>query len=103
MSYCRWSSDDFSCDLYCYANASTGGWTTLVANSRIGDRPREAGVAPRMTPIGLAFDGQTFQDPTLSEFRARIVGLREAGYRFPDCVLKRIDAEILERESGNSV
>jgi hypothetical protein len=56
-----------------------------------------------MVPIGLAFDGQSFNDPTLSEFRARIVQLRDAGYRVPADVLERIDAEILERGSGNPV
>lgn len=33
MSYCRWSSDDWKSDLYCYEDTS-GGWTTHVAGSR---------------------------------------------------------------------
>lgn len=37
MSYCRWSSMDFQCDLYCYSDVM-GGWTTHVAGSRrVGD------------------------------------------------------------------
>ncbi len=33
MSYCRWSSDDWQCDVYVYEDAS-GGWTCHVANRR---------------------------------------------------------------------
>ncbi|MBY0561517.1 hypothetical protein [Hyphomicrobium sp.] len=40
MSYCRWSSADWSCDLYCYEDVA-GGWTTHVAVNRIvGDVPK---------------------------------------------------------------
>src|SRR5687767_6611694 len=39
MSYCRWSTDDFQCDLYCYEDVS-GGFTTHVAGRRkIWDAP----------------------------------------------------------------
>jgi hypothetical protein len=33
MSYCRWSSDHFECDVYVYEDCS-GGWTTHVAGRR---------------------------------------------------------------------
>lgn len=33
MSYCRWSTDDFQCDLYCYE--SSEGWMTHVAGNRV--------------------------------------------------------------------
>lgn len=33
MSYCRWSSDDWSSDIYCYADVN-GGYTTHVAGRR---------------------------------------------------------------------
>lgn len=33
MSYCRWSSDHFECDVYVYEDVS-GGWTTHVAGRR---------------------------------------------------------------------
>lgn len=113
MSYCRWSSDDFGCDLYCYESGS--GYTTHVAASRVvGDVPKvpdlsepKAFVAAMRAqtdfmmlaarvPIGLACDGITFNDPDLASFRARIVSLREMGYRCPDYVLERIDEEIAE-------
>jgi hypothetical protein len=33
MSYCRWSSDHFECDVYVYEDCG-GGWTTHVAGRR---------------------------------------------------------------------
>jgi hypothetical protein len=33
MSYCRWSSDNFMCDVYVY-EAVYGGWTTHVAGNK---------------------------------------------------------------------
>lgn len=33
MSYCRWSSDDWQCDVYVYEDCD-GGWTTHVAVRR---------------------------------------------------------------------
>lgn len=33
MSYCRWSSDNWKCDLYCYEDAN--GYITHVADNRI--------------------------------------------------------------------
>ena len=33
MSYCRFSSDDWQCDVYVYADVA-GGWTTHVAAVR---------------------------------------------------------------------
>jgi hypothetical protein len=33
MSYCRWSSDDYQCDVYVWADVD-GGWRTWVADRR---------------------------------------------------------------------
>ena len=124
MSYCRWSSDNFNCDLYCYEDAS-GGWTTHVAGNRTVEKaPELSDVLPLTTeegiaawvaarkvqsdwlmtaerrPIGLPNDGKTFNDPTLEDFRERIVGLIAEGYRVPDYVLTRIDEEIAEKNNG---
>ncbi len=118
MSYCRWSTDDFQCDLYCYEDAN-GGWITHVAGNRpIGDIPQvdwsllrddEASQAEwvrqskaqsewlcgaERAPIGLPYDGQSFSDPTLEDFRTRLTMLRKAGYRFPDSVLADVSEEI---------
>lgn len=127
MSYCRWSSDDFRCDLYCYEDVA-GGWTTHVAGNRIlGDIPHEDWKllatgrtedakefmrqhraqsdflkTAQRAPIGLPHDGQSFNDPTLEAFRARVVALREMGYRCPDYVLDAIDEEIADERQPTS-
>lgn len=38
MSYCRWSSDFFQCDVYVYEDVA-GGWTTHVAGRRLKHAP----------------------------------------------------------------
>ena len=125
MSYCRWSSDNFMCDLYCYEDVN-GGWTTHVARSRPARRPQpempdlisgtidvpawleahnammaDLDTIPRV-PIGGPHDGQSFNDATLEEFRDRLLMLRAAGYRFPDGVLAAVEEEIAESIDGVS-
>ena len=116
MSYCRWSSDNWKCDVYCYEDCS-GGWTTHVASQKHVDVP-EANFPEEntkeakdkwakemkeqmkhletctMRPIGLAYDGETFNDPTLEEFKERLTMLKEAGYNVPAYVFETIDDEI---------
>lgn len=113
MSFCRWSSDNWACDLYCYADVS-GGYTTHVANHRLAEAAppvpsdpidpnwaaalREQHVwlrSAQRVPIGLAFDGDTYNDPTLETFLGRLLLLREAGYRFPDYVIDDVRQEII--------
>lgn len=119
MSYCRWSSDSFRCDLYCYEDAS-GGWTTHVAGRKrvLPDDVRDADAGLLkidstewvrrhnafmaaldqypLVDIDLPHAGETFNDATLEEFRERIVWLKGLGYRVPDCVLEAIDQEIAD-------
>lgn len=46
MSYCRFSSDFFECDVYVYADVN-GGWTTHVADGRLRQRvPEEIKALP---------------------------------------------------------
>ncbi len=52
--------------------------------------------AERM-PIGLPCDGETFNDPTLEEFRDRLAGLKAMGYNVPGWVFETIDDEIKEQ------
>lgn len=122
MSYCRWSSMDFKCDLYCYEHCG-GFWATHVAGNRvvtpvIPDAPwsllRKGGVIGRYVfmwwhwlhmftvrigihrDIKLPHAGETFEDATLEEFKERLVWLRGLGYRFPDYVFQSVDDEIAE-------
>lgn len=130
MSYCRFSGDNFACDLYCYADVS-GGYTTLVAVNRVlGEIPKEepwpgegaseaeieawshrAAAAHRAqmdflqsaerAPIGLPHDGAGFNDPDLESFLARVTSLRAMGYRVPDYVLDTIREEIADELNSN--
>ena len=79
LSYCGWSE---TCDLCCFSDGDSS-WTTHVVHTR--------------RAIGLPFDGETFNDTTLYGFLARLITLRDTGYRFPDDVLERIDREIAHR------
>lgn len=124
MSYCRWSSMNWMCDIYAYEDVS-GGWTTHVSGRRyvrapVSDEwamealikkeigPEEFAKAHRATmedleaiplePIGLAHDGESFNDPDLESFRDRLAMLREAGYKLPDYVFEAIAEEIAERD-----
>ncbi len=105
MSYCRFSSDDWQCDVYVYADVA-GGWTTHVARNR----PVFKGPLPDPIPlessnirewmerdskvmamlddaehqnIGLDFDGQSFNHETAKECADNLEALREAGYNVP--------------------
>ena len=118
MSYCRWSSNNWDCDLYCYAD-SGGGYTTHVAENRIvGEVPKEPPIRQGMTDaewdeyfkahrkqmdwlktakhkhIGLPCDGQSFNDETLEEFLDRVTMLRDAGYHVPPWLIDDIRQEM---------
>lgn len=107
MSYCRFSTKD--CDLYCYEDVS-GGFTTHVAarRARPGVKdpkfPATGGraaivrwlreVEDNRVQIGLPYDGQSFNDPDLPSFLARVKHLKAVGYRVPDRVIREIEEEI---------
>lgn len=114
MSYCRFSSDNFRSEIYAYADAN-GGYTTHVAANRItGEIPdepswdedfdetwaaryREMLEAVRSAsrdPIGLPFDGHSFNDPDLSSFLARLESLKAVGYRVPREAIDEVRAEL---------
>ena len=122
MSYCRWSSSNFNCDLYCYADCA-GGYTTHIAGCRwrlwhriyawVVDRRIDLGDCkirmPRKSYINLIWRlphwlthkkirlpgaGETFNDVTLETFRDRIKRLVGLGYKVPWYVLKNIEEEI---------
>lgn len=113
MSYCRFSSDDFRSDVYCYAHVY-GGYCTHVAMCRIDftnielpppETEPEAWAkrymivqdlldgAPRVA-IGLSRDGQTFMYASAEDARALLISLREEGYHVPQSALDRLAEEI---------
>lgn len=114
MSFFRWSSMDWQCDLYCYE--SSEGIVTHIANQRIvGEVPKvDSSLLLNFTdensekyfeqqkaqfdflktaerkPIGLKYDGQTFYD-SKETFLARLNMLREEGYMFPEITQEDIE------------
>lgn len=118
MSYCRWSSDDFACDVYVYE--STGDdWVTHVA------RNRPVGVVPPMppfradpawaeefiqahqaqheflktaprAPLGLPHDGDSFSDATPGACAERLELLRAVGYRVPQYAIDELRQEQID-------
>jgi len=119
MSYARWSTDDFRCDVYVYADVM-GGWTTWVAGSRhilTDDQlppPEEydpddeqsfvrwyrrhqevmrlIGKAP-MVDIGLPYDGERFNHDTPGECADNLEMLRDLGYNVPEDAITRLRKE----------
>ena len=119
MSYCRWSCDDYRSDVYCYAHVH-GGFVTHVASVRVIyaeplpdpvpfdgghldqwlDRHRKVSemmAAAAREPLGLPFDGETFDDSTPGEMADRLEWLRGLGYRVPQYAIDR-----LREEAGQS-
>lgn len=111
MSVCRWSSDNYRCDLYIYE--TDAGFSVHVASNRpVGVIP-EVPIPPvaasgsdwdqwfvlhraqmdflknaDRAPIGGPFDGASFDGLDAAEVPELLSALRLAGYRFPDHVLE---------------
>lgn len=118
MSYCRWSSDNWKCDLYCYEGHAF--ITHVAGRRRVGHIPddrwedfvlgritaeeyaklhseqMEAVAACGFEDITLPHAGETFEDGDLESFKERLLYLRGLGYHFPDYVLETIDNELAE-------
>lgn len=121
MSYCRFSSDDWGSDVYCYE--SRDGFVVHVAalrfesNTPIPPIPtiQEWGAIPpeelaaqfdarqawidaaRRVPIGMVFDGESFTENSAADALDLLKMLRNLGYRVPQ---HAIDALREGAESG---
>jgi hypothetical protein len=104
MSYCRWSSDDFQCDIYCYAHCD-GGFRIHVANRRYVFKeplPAEISFSDNATAwaeremkvqemvhnaslekIDLPCAGEDYHVATAREAAAHLERLRGLGFRVP--------------------
>lgn len=122
MSYCRWSSDDFQCDLYCYEHCD-GGYMTHVAGNRLvltTPLPKPQPFTPenmkawyrrhkrvermlkkcKRVPIGGPHDGKSFWDETPQALLDRMLYLKQCGYRVPDYAINTIREEIADDDRG---
>jgi len=119
MTLCRFSSYDWTCDVYVY-EAVEGGYTVHVAANRLRfERPVppkvsvetdgvEAWIARQMeitrlvaesdrVRIGLPFDGVSLYGLSAEDASDQLCSLRELGYRVPQPVL---DALAEEQQQG---
>ena len=114
MAYCRWSTDDFQCDVYVYADVN-GGYTTHLAKTRyVFQEPlpeevpfdakhipefmerhkkvMEMCAAAKFEPIELPHAGECFnldKEGTV----ALLEKLRGLGYRFPANTIQAIQED----------
>lgn len=112
MSYCRFSSDDWSCDIYCYEGCD--GFVTHVSGNRVvGDIPKcpaltrdsiEAYMVAhkaqmeflskcKRANIGLPHDGESFDDPDADACADRLESLRAMGYNVPQYAIDTLREE----------
>lgn len=118
MSYCRWSSDDFQCDVYAYESVH-GGFMVHVASNRVVfseplpeivplemERLSEfvarhqkvmamVGAAERRK-IGLPHDGADFCECSASACADRLECLRAMGYTVPQYAIDCLRNEATE-------
>lgn len=114
MSYCRFSTDDFTCDVYCYESCF-GGWDIHVAalRHRLKNLPppvpfdiknldpwfeRHKKVLEMVRhakryPIGLPHDGESFNEPTAAAAAQRLIELKHVGYNVPQSAINALVKE----------
>lgn len=123
MSYCRWSSDNFKCDIYAYESRS--GFEIHVASNRIIGEPPQSdysllnnGTASEdqikefirqeiirgkwldqcsRKPIGLPFDGESYTLHDIEDFYDKMIELKSIGYYIPEYVFEIIKSEMTEQ------
>lgn len=129
MSYCRWSSNDFRCDVYVYG-AVGGGFQIHVATRRI---VYKAPIPPEVplpdsdegpefdawqgrlktmnrmrdeadrVKIGLPHDGETFSHETPGECADQLEALRTLGYIVPQYAIDQLRREQSEVTEGGPI
>lgn len=115
MSYCRWSSDDFGCDLYVYE--AEDGIAIHVASRRVlGEVPKidwssgeslfttykvqmEFMETAERESIGLPYDGESFYGMSHEEAITWLEELKEVGYKFPQDVIEALKEELKSEET----
>lgn len=119
MSYCRWSSDDFQCDVYVYEDVG-GFWSTNVAGRRRVIPPDVLASFPVSVDGDMAAwfarhralmewmatteqqwvdlshlpsAGESFRDDTPGECADRLEALRAEGFNVPQYAIDELRAE----------
>lgn len=115
MSYCRWSTNNFRCDVYVYESGDS--WVIHVAGNKLlipDDFPDEPSLDDvdawlehfrllsqliktiQRVPLNLGYDGETFELSSPGECADTLTMLAESGYRVPASVI----AELREEQGG---
>lgn len=120
MAFCRFSDDDYRCEVYIY-ESDEGDYVVHVAGQRVQwDPPKPNPYDPeqirklsdkkvleaekryqhllRSAPkekIELPFAGRSFREEEIEAVIVRVQLLKELGYRIPDWVLEALDEEYL--------
>jgi len=122
MSYCRWSSNDFQCDVYVYEHVG-GYWVIHIAENRTVFKDP---IPPKIDPvkdvngwikreklvtemshrskrekIGLPYDGETFYESNQLDTANRLKELKKIGYMVPDYAIEELENEAKEIELQN--
>lgn len=115
MSFCRFSTNDYTSDVYCYEGGN--GFVTHVAGCRvIYDEPLPAPIKfttenleawfvrhnkvnqmverAEKVPIGLGQDGECFCDSDAKSCMDRLLWLRSLGYNVPQSAIDCLSEEI---------
>ena len=117
MSYCRWSSLNYQCDIYAY-ESEDGYYIHIARLRKMGPQRylpwqewidkeisteeffdiyekfnKELDNSPNVE-IGLPFDGETIRCQDEEDFYDTMAKLKEVGYYFPDNVLDMIAEEM---------
>lgn len=120
MSYCRWSSFDFACDIYAYEDVH-GGITIHVAKSKVNyAEPLPPPIAfddieawmkrssvvdsiigrSEFVPIGGPHDGETYSSLDYADAVNTLFSLKQDGYRFPlsiiDAIVDEFNVDVTE-------
>lgn len=112
MSYCRFSSDNWKCDVY--ALHSVFGYEINVAKHSYDEEPPEVPAPTKDnlqewkqkrqeqmkwleehegTPIGLPEDGKRYVYDNIDDFESRLRQLQDRGYYIPEYVFERIEQD----------
>ena len=115
MSYCRFSSDDWTCDVYVYEAAE--GVCIDVASSRHVGVPKlpkfenttdwwlkyqeqmKVVHEAELVKIGLSLDGKDFYGLTYQEAFDKLTEIKTVGYNVPEYVFIALQEDIDETDS----
>ena len=125
MSYCRWSSDGYRCDVYAYEHVD--GYFSVNVAGRKRVFPDDFPTDPWMDFFAQKIDSETFtkryreyhdlmdalpfqdltipsvgkcfEEPDLESFLARMKALKDEGAHIPDGVIEGIEEELAEENT----